>query len=301
MKKNFFPSKNNGKENMKNEINIKKLKIIGYKHLSKDDFCDPFYFNKVEIKKHNNIIQRKIRLFNYVEVEDKNKNLKIFDGEKFNSYKNINNKNKKNNNPNNYYLNRKFATVIFDRIHKLNLACLKNCNKSVINKLYFCTKINTNKKEKKKSKEMNKSLDKSFLINKNTYEKLYLQRLQLKQSSSIINIKQENKKDKSESNQYKSQSKNKSLNHNQNNNEKYFPNLSVLYNKNIPRKQKSNFRQIDKGIRESETKKQGKKEMLNNPLNNKNFRNKNTDFILPKLKDFDKNNNDITYNDIKLK
>ena len=322
MKKNFFPSKNNGKENMKNEINIKKLKIIGYKHLSKDDFCDPFYFNKVEIKKHNNIIQRKIRLFNYVEVEDKNKNLKIFDGEKFNSYKNINNKNKKNNNPNNYYLNRKFATVIFDRIHKLNLACLKNCNKSVINKLYFCTKINTNKKEKKKSKKKYKSSFKDSLIYKNTFEKLYLQRLRLKQSSSIINIKQENEKDKNKI-------KNKSLNHSQNNNEKLYPYFSVTHNKNnisqikkrvsfcisnyLSQKQstndkfnqilkrKSNISPINKGVRKSEPKKQGKKEILNNSLYNKRFRNKDVDVFLPKIKDFDKNNINIKYNGTKVK
>ena len=329
MEKKYFPSKNNGKENVKNEKNTKKIKIICYKHLSKDDFSEPFYFNKDEFKKHKNLTQKKNRLFNFVEVEDKNKNLKIFDGKKFNSYININNNITNNNNPNNYYLNRKFATIIFNHIHKLNLTCVKNCNQSVINKLYFCTKINIHKKKKKKSKTKYKSLDNGSLTNKNTFEKLYLQRLQLKQSSLINNIKQENKKDKSESNKGKRQSNNKSLNYNQNNNEKFSPNFSVLHNKNnISQtkkkvsfdisnylslkqknndkfnqivKRKSNFNPINKGVRKSEPKQQGKKKILNNPLNNKRFRNKDADIFLPKVKDIDKSNNNTKFNESKVK
>ena len=329
MKKNFSQSKCNGKENMKNEKNNKKIKIICYKHLNKNDFGEPFYFNKDEFKKHKSLTQKKNGLFNFVEADDKNKNLKIFDGEKFNSFRNKNNINTNNNNPNNYYINRKFATIIFNHVHKLNMTCVKNCKKSVINKFYFCTKINIHKKKKKKSNNKHKSLDRDSLINKNSFEKLYLQRLKLKQSSSISNLKQENKKDKIESYKDKSKSKNESLNHSENNNEKLYPNFSAIYNKKnisqikkkvsfgiqsyLSQKQRTNdkFNQIlekkrnispiNKGVRKSEPKNQGKKEILKNPLNNKRFRNKDDDIFLPKLKDIDKSNYNTKYNESKVK
>ena len=93
-------------EENKNEKNYKKKKIIHYKNLSSDDFCEPFYYNENEFndeKKlmhsgtlsnksiYKNDLPKKKRLFNFVEVENKNKNLKVYDGKKFKSYLNRNN------------------------------------------------------------------------------------------------------------------------------------------------------------------------------------------------------------------
>ena len=335
METNFFPSKNNGKENKKNEKNTKKVNIISYKHLTKDDFCEPFYFNKEEFQKHKKFIKKKNRLFNFVESEDKNKNLKIFDGEKFNSYINIINNNS-NINRNNYYLNRKFSTIIFNRIHKLNLTCIKNYNESVVNKLYYCTKINlVNNHKKNKFKKIKsdarkkyKSLEKDSLINRNAFEKLYLQRLKLKQSNSISNIKQEYKKDKEESNKDQSQSKDKVINHSQNNTKTFKPNFSVIYNKNTlsqikkedsssvsnnfslkPKhnnifnkivKGKNKYSPINKRVGKSGSSKQEKKTILINPFKNRKLRNKVADVFIPKLKVIDSNSN-IKYNKQKYK
>ena len=80
MNANFFPFKDNEKENIKNKENYKKAKIISYKELSKEDFIEPFHFNKEEFTEKEKLIPKKNRLFNFVEVNDKNKNLKIFDG-----------------------------------------------------------------------------------------------------------------------------------------------------------------------------------------------------------------------------
>ena len=339
MDNNFFPSKKNGKENIKKEKNTKKVNIISYKHLSKDDFCEPFYLNKEEFQEHKKFIKKKNRLFNFVESDDKNKNLKIFDGEKFNSYINIINNNSKINR-NNYYLNRKFSTIIFNRIHKLNLTSVKNYNESVVNKLYYCTKINLVKNHKKNKvkrikssvRKKYKSLERDSLI-RNAFEKLYLQRLKLKQSNSISNIKLEYKKDKEESNKEESnkdqsQSKDKVINHSQNNNKTLKPNLSVIHNKNTlsqikkedlssvsnnfslkPKhnnilnkivKEKNKYSPINKTVVKSGSSKQEKKTILSNPNKNRKLRNKVNDVFMPKLKVIDSSSN-IKYNDQKYK
>ena len=202
MKTNFLPLKFKMEEN-KNEKNYKKKKIIHYKNLSSDDFCEPFYYNENEFndeKKlmrsgtlsnksiYKNNLPKKKRLFNFVEVENKNKNLKVYDGKKFKSYLNRN-----NNVIYNYYDNRKFSSIIFHRLHRISLQN-NNCKKSIVNNLYFCTKIN-NKKRKKKSKKSKKNLKTERETENNNIKNFYMNRL----SSNSINI-QEIKQEKYYSN-----------------------------------------------------------------------------------------------------
>ena len=167
MKSNCFPLKDNGKEKIIKEKGNKKVKIIGYKELSKEDFAEPFYFNNEEFNKMKKLIQKKNKLFNFVESEEKNKNLQIYEEVKFDSKTKINNNNNSlNNNRNrkNYYINRKFSTIIFDHFHKLNLTYEQNCNKTVANKFYFCTKISfvdaSKKKKKLKREKKSKIIEK---------------------------------------------------------------------------------------------------------------------------------------------
>ena len=93
MKSNCFPLKDNGKEIIIKEKGNKKVKIIGYKELSKEDFAEPFYFNNEEFNKMKKLIQKKNKLFNFVESEEKNKNLQIYEEVKFDSKTKINNNN----------------------------------------------------------------------------------------------------------------------------------------------------------------------------------------------------------------
>ena len=114
MKSNCFPLKDNGKEKIIKEKGNKKVKIIGYKELSKEDFAEPFYFNNEEFNKMKKLIQKKNKLFNFVESEEKNKNLQIYEEVKFDSKTKINNNNNSlNNNRNrkNYYINTLYIFI----------------------------------------------------------------------------------------------------------------------------------------------------------------------------------------------
>ena len=209
MKSNCFPLKDNGKEKIIKEKGNKKVKIIGYKELSKEDFAEPFYFNNEEFNKMKKLIQKKNKLFNFVESEEKNKNLQIYEEVKFDSKTKINNNNNSlNNNRNrkNYYINRKFSTIIFDNFHKLNLTSEQNCNKTVVNKFYFCTKISfvdaSKKKKKLKREKKSKIIEKpkysirDFFINKSIAEMNFNKIININQSDSNHNKIQENIVDK---------------------------------------------------------------------------------------------------------
>ena len=209
MKSNCFPLKDNGKEKIIKEKGNKKVKIIGYKELSKEDFAEPFYFNNEEFNKMKKLIQKKNKLFNFVESEEKNKNLQIYEEVKFDSKTKINNNNNSlNNNRNrkNYYFNRKFSTIIFDHFHKLNLTYEQNCNKTVANKFYFCTKISfvdaSKKKKKLKREKKSKIIEKpkysirDFFINKSIAEMNSNKIININQSDSNNNKIQENIVDK---------------------------------------------------------------------------------------------------------
>ena len=361
MNTNFFPFKDNEKEKIKNKENYKKAKIISYKELSKEDFVEPFHFNKEEFTEKEKLIPKKNRLFNFVEADDKNKNLKIFDGVKFNSYININN-NDSNNNRNNHYLNRKFSNIIFNRLNKLNLTSEQNYNESVVNKFYFCTKINfvnTYKKKKRKKSTITKkseSFIKDFLLNKTISETNHIKNMNIYQSSSknledekdkniskpkeLLNSKfkdlfNETVKDFKRKDDLKLaytfhniniKNKNEKLKHSRNNNERIFSEINNKKNisqikkddslnnpKYIPHKEKHNyiFYKIKKGKNKynknkihsenSGVKKQEKKQILKNPINKKNMRNKNADIFLPIKKWDDSIEKDLKKTESKFK
>ena len=78
MKSNCFPLKDNGKEKIIKEKGNKKVKIIGYKELSKEDFAEPFYFNNEEFNKIKKLIQKKNKLFNYLILLSLKRRIKIY-------------------------------------------------------------------------------------------------------------------------------------------------------------------------------------------------------------------------------
>lgn len=187
-------------EENKNEKNYKKEKIIHYKNLSSDDFCEPFYYSENKYNEEKKLMRfgtlsnksfnkkdlpKKKRLFNFVEMENKNKNLKVYDGKKFKPYLIGNN----NNIICNYYDNRKFSSIIFNRLHGSSLQN-NNCKKSIVNKLYFCTKINI-KKRKKKSKKSKKDLLKTEKETEMNNIKNYYKNRLSSNSIDIQGIKQE--------------------------------------------------------------------------------------------------------------
>ena len=151
-------SKNELQENYNEDIenkNEKKGQMIRYKNLSNENLCEPFYFNQEEFRKRrismkysnlqnklldNNLLRNSKKqktMFNFVGIENKNKNLKVADSAKIES--NLNN----NNNNNSYYINRKYSRIIFDRFNNnLNSISEENYLCPVINICYFCTKIN---------------------------------------------------------------------------------------------------------------------------------------------------------------
>lgn len=210
---------NNSGNKIERNKKERKVTFISYKNLINEDLCEPFYYNEEEFKKRKksmrqsnlkslltnndsiNNFQRKKSLINFESVDNKNKNLKVYDE------KNMEFNFRRNNN-NNYYLNRKYSTIIFNRFHKLNDISEENYKETIVNKWFFCTKMNIYKnnimaedKEKKNSKDKKgkkKKMPKT--PNKNLKKKSEHKSIHLKK---INNNSTSNKKKK------KSQEKNK--------------------------------------------------------------------------------------------
>ena len=241
----------------------------------------------------------------------------------------------------------------------------QNYNESVVNKLYFCTKINfvnTYKKKKRRKSTIIKkseSFIKDFLLNKTISEMNHIKNINIYQSSSK-NL--EDEKDKTISNpkellnsKFKDlfnetvkdfkrkddlkltytfhnsnlKNKNEKLKHSRNNNERFNPIFSEINNKKnisqikkddslnnskyIPHKENHNYifykikkrkNKCDPNKIHSENsgvKKQEKKQILKNPINKKNMRNKNADIFLPIKKWDDSIEKDLKKTESKFK
>ena len=294
--------KNDSIDNSNDNKLERKVTFISYKNLSNENLCEPFYYNEEEFKKrkksmkHSNLqnllsyngllndLQRKKSLINFESTENKNKNLKIFNGNKMEPYLNMNNNN-------NYYLNRKYSSIIFNRFHKLNKTVEEIYQETVVNKLYFCTKINIKKedvnkvKEKtdsktKKSKGKKKSTSPNKIIkNKSEHKSIILKKIKINNNSTS------NKK------------KNKSKNEEENNNNKFLNKIKFNNRfKNLPNedqnktmndfrkknnlKMKYTFPNNNNNKNKNNTSKKSKSN--GNKLNN-NSNNKNNKTFYPKL------------------
>ena len=284
------PDNTNDKKIERNK-NDKKVTLISYKNLNNEELCEPFYYNEEEFKKkkksmrysnlqslinRNSIInnmQRKKSLINFENIDNKNKNLKVFDGNKMELYLNRNNNN-------NYYLNRKYSSLIFNRFHKINKTIEESYNETIANKWYFCTKINVkkedniikegndpkDKKEKRKikSKSPNKNLKKNSehksiklkkITNKNSTSnkkedknqksnKIVLNKIKFndrfKNFPTDIQNKTRNVFRKKDPKKNESRSRNKTSESNQINSKTFYPKLPKLFSKKSVKKEKDN-------------------------------------------------------------
>ena len=210
LSKNYSQGQVNEKNNKKDD----KVKLVLYNKINTDKYNtiqEPFYYNEENFHKKkksinfifNNIDKRKESIFifnnknntekninkfftkkktmiNFVTKEDKNKNLKIFDGKNMNEFKffrykskefsNINNNKSENDSKNAFDANKNKSTSIdnnfenyttiyneqklilpkVDKCHfkKLNLTTEIKYKDIIVNKWYFCTKINKIKDNK---------------------------------------------------------------------------------------------------------------------------------------------------------
>jgi len=210
LSKNYSQGQVNEKINKKDD----KVKLVLYNKINTDKYNtiqEPFYYNEENFHKKkksinfifNNIDKRKESIFifnnknntekninkfftkkktmiNFVTKEDKNKNLKIFDGKNMNEFKffrykskefsNINNNKSENDSKNAFDANKNKSTSIdnnfenyttiyneqklilpkVDKCHfkKLNLTTEIKYKDIIVNKWYFCTKINKIKDNK---------------------------------------------------------------------------------------------------------------------------------------------------------
>ena len=210
LSKNYSQGQVNEKNNKKDD----KVRLVLYNKINTDKYNtiqEPFYYNEENFHKKkksinfifNNIDKRKESIFifnnknntekninklftkkktmiNFVTKEDKNKNLKIFDGKNMNEFKffrykskefsNINNNKSENDSKNAFDANKNKSTSIdnnfenyttiyneqklilpkVDKCHfkKLNLTTEIKYKDIIVNKWYFCTKINKIKDNK---------------------------------------------------------------------------------------------------------------------------------------------------------
>jgi len=260
----------------------KKVTFISYKNLSNENLCEPFYYNQEEFQKKKksmrysnlqslmnnngliNNLQRKKSIINFENTENKNKNLKFFNGNKMQPFLGRNNNN-------NYYLNRKYSSIIFNRFNKLDTTPEENPKEIVVNKLYFCTKINVLKEDKNKDikeetkkakrKKKSKSPNKNIKKNKSEHKPIVVKKIKIN-NNSTSNKKQKKNKNEEENN-------NKKLNKIKFNNRfKDFPTENQNANKTM-----NDFRKKNKFTFPSKNKNKinNSKKAKNDNINNKTF------------------------------
>ena len=210
-------------ENQVERKKEKKVTFMSYKNLSNENLCEPFYYNQDEFSKKKksmrysnlqslmnnngliNNLQRKKSIINFESTENKNKNLKFFDGNKMQPFLNRNNNN-------NYYVNRKYSSIIFNRFNKLNTTPEEIPKENVVSKWYFCTKINVLKEDKNKNieeetkkakrKKKSKSPNKNLKRNKSEHKPINVKKIKIN-NNSTSNKKQKKNKNEEENNNNK--------------------------------------------------------------------------------------------------